>query len=59
MSEIVYIDPYPGIAKEHIINIGDNVPELVQFRGAIGKAYHRLYEQILPIKDEIGHMMAL
>ncbi|WP_412514096.1 anti-phage dCTP deaminase [Shewanella indica] len=59
VSEIIYIDPYPGIAKEHIINIGANVPELVQFRGAIGKAYHRLYEQILPIKDEIGHMMKL
>lgn len=59
MSEIIYIDPYPGIAKEHIINIGDSVPELIQFRGAIGKAYHRLYEQILPIKDEIGHMMTL
>lgn len=59
MSEIIFIDPYPGIAQEHIINIGDNAPKLVQFRGAIGKAYHRLYEQIIPIKDELGHMQAL
>ncbi|EIO3978557.1 deoxycytidylate deaminase [Vibrio vulnificus] len=59
MSEIIFIDPYPGIAQEHIINIGDNAPELIQFRGAIGKAYHRLYEQIIPIKDELSHMIAL
>ncbi|ENP8456513.1 deoxycytidylate deaminase [Photobacterium damselae] len=59
MSEIIFIDPYPGIAQDHIINIGDNAPELIQFRGAIGKAYHRLYEQIIPIKDEISHMIDL
>lgn len=59
MSEIIFIDPYPGIAQEHIINIGDNAPKLIQFRGAIGKAYHRLYEQIIPIKDELSHMIAL
>ncbi|EMK6936870.1 deoxycytidylate deaminase, partial [Vibrio cholerae] len=59
IAEIVFIDPYPGIAQEHIINIGDNAPKLIQFRGAIGKAYHRLYEQIIPIKDELEHMIAL
>ena len=59
MSEIVYIDPYPGIAQEHVLDIGVNIPKLTQFRGAIGKAYHRLYEQIIPIKDELEHMMAL
>lgn len=59
ISEIIFIDPYPGIAQEHIINIGDNAPKLIQFRGAIGKAYHRLYEQIIPIKDELEHMQTL
>ncbi|MEI8611766.1 anti-phage dCTP deaminase [Enterovibrio sp. Hal110] len=59
MSEIIFIDPYPGIAQDHIINIGNNAPELIQFRGAIGKAYHRLYEQIIPIKDELEHMSSL
>lgn len=59
IAEIIFIDPYPGIAKEHIINIGNNSPTLIQFRGAIGKAYHRLYEQIIPIKDELEHMLSL
>ena len=30
---------------------------LIQFRGAIGKAYHRLYEQIILIKDELDYML--
>ncbi|MFQ1692436.1 anti-phage dCTP deaminase [Aeromonas veronii] len=59
IAEIIFIDPYPGIAQEHIINIGNNAPKLIQFRGAIGKAYHRLYEQIIPIKDELEHMIDL
>lgn len=57
VSEVIFIDPYPGIAIDHIINIGSNSPKLIQFRGAIGKAYHRLYEQIIPIKDELDHML--
>ncbi|MBB1369581.1 anti-phage dCTP deaminase [Pseudoalteromonas sp. SR45-4] len=59
MSEVIFIDPYPGIAQDHIMNIGENPPTLVQFRGAVGKAYHRLYEQIIPIKDELAHMQSL
>ncbi|UYU31136.1 anti-phage dCTP deaminase [Siccibacter colletis] len=57
MSEIIFIDPYPGIAQDHIINIGSKSPELVQFRGAIGKSYHRLYEQVIPIKDELDYLL--
>lgn len=57
ISEIIFIDPYPGITKDHIINIGSMPPKLIQFRGAIGKAYHRLYEQIIPIKDELCYML--
>lgn len=56
ISEVVFIDPYPGITQDHIINIGTMPPKLIQFRGAIGKAYHRLYEQIIPIKDELDYM---
>lgn len=59
MADVIFIDPYPGIAKDHILNIGDNVPNLVQFRGAIGRAYHRLYEQVLPLKDELNFMVNL
>jgi len=53
INEIYYIDPYPGISADHILNIGVNVPELIMFSGAIGRAYHQLYEPIIPPKDEI------
>lgn len=56
ISEIVFIDPYPGITKDHILSIGENSPKLVQFRGAIGKSYHRLYEQVIPMKDELEYL---
>jgi len=53
LSHIYFIDPYPGIANEHILNCGNNVPEMHLFSGAIGKAYHRLYQPIMPFKDEL------
>jgi len=57
ISEIVYIDPYPGIAREHILTIGSNPPTLIQFRGAVGKGYYQLYEPTLPYKDEIEYFL--
>lgn len=56
ISRVVYIDPYPGISQSHILNSGaDKVrPKTELFRGAIGSAYHRLYEQIIPYKDELS-----
>lgn len=56
ISEIVFIDPYPGITKDHILSIGENSPKLVQFRGVIGKSYHILYEQVIPMKDELEYL---
>lgn len=55
ISQIVYIDPYPGIAQSQILKSGADKdrPKTHLFRGAIGSAYHRLYEQIIPYKDEI------
>lgn len=53
IAEIIYIDPYPGIATEHILSIGMRPPKLIQFRGAVGKGYHTLYEPALPYKDEL------
>ena len=53
ISEIFYIDPYPGISKEHILNIGNKIPILIIFSGAIGRAYHQLYEPIISPKDEL------
>jgi deoxycytidylate deaminase len=54
IQDIVYVDPYPGISGPHILGSGtaDTRPTLRLFNGAIGSAYHRLYEAILSIKDE-------
>jgi dCMP deaminase len=56
IKDIVYIDPYPGIAIDHILSIGSNRPNLIQFRGAVGKGYHQLYEPIIPYKDELNYL---
>jgi dCMP deaminase len=57
VSKIYYIDPYPGIAISHILECGDgevkSSPNLFRFTGAIGRAYHKLYEPFMPYKDEI------
>ena len=40
IKEIYYIDPYPGIAQEHILKFGrNNNPQMILFYGAIGNAY--------------------
>ena len=54
IKQVVYVDPYPGISSIHVLASGDvkNRPELKLFSGAVGNAYHRLYEPILSIKDE-------
>lgn len=57
IKEIIYIDPYPGIAREHILDIGTNKPKLMQFRGAVGRAYHMLYEPIMAYKDELSFLL--
>ncbi|NWD52921.1 anti-phage dCTP deaminase, partial [Pseudomonas gingeri] len=56
IKEVVYIDPYPGIALDHIISIGNNSPSLIQFRGAVGKGYHQLYEPTISYKDELNYL---
>lgn len=56
IKDIVYIDPYPGIAIDHILSIGSNRPNLIQFRGAVGKGYHQLYEPIISYKDELNYL---
>lgn len=57
VKEIIYIDPYPGIALDHILSIGLKPPKLIQFRGAIGKGYHQLYTPTLPYKDELEYFL--
>jgi deoxycytidylate deaminase/dephospho-CoA kinase len=53
IKSIVYVDPYPGISKEHILDAGTNTPEIILFRGALGRAYHRLYQSAMAYKDEL------
>lgn len=57
IKTIVFIDPYPGIAKEHILKCGKKRPELKLFHGAIGRAYSQLYEPLLGYKDELGMIL--
>lgn len=54
IKKIYYIDPYPGIAFPHILEGGENNPQLLLFSGAIGRAFHRLYSPIVPYKDELS-----
>ncbi|MFV8323916.1 hypothetical protein [Flavobacterium sp. LS2R12] len=56
---IFYIDPYPGIAINQIIDGGKTQPLLIPFYGAIGSSYHRLYEPYLSAKDEISMSLEL
>jgi dCMP deaminase len=53
VKKIVYIDPYPGIATDHILASGKNKPELELFRGAVGRAFYQLYQPLMPYKDEL------
>jgi deoxycytidylate deaminase len=55
VRRIVYIDPYPGISVDHILGAGDLTrrPSVQLFSGAIGAAYHRLYQPMLSFKDEL------
>lgn len=50
---IYYIDPYPGISDEHILSAGSKPITPRLFNGAIGNAYHWLYDPIMPYKDEM------
>lgn len=56
IRNVYYIDPYPGIASEHVIQSGVNRPNLVLFSGAIGIAFHRLYTPMLAYKDELNSL---
>jgi dCMP deaminase len=57
ISRIVYVEPYPGIATSHVIECGVLVPEIELFSGAIGPAYHKVYDPIINYKDEIDAIM--
>lgn len=56
ITEIYYIDTYPGISRSHILESGVNRPKMLLFNGAIGRAYVNLYTPFLPLKDEIEEL---
>ncbi|WP_217994985.1 deoxycytidylate deaminase [Methylogaea oryzae] len=58
IAEIIYIDPYPGIANTHVLDVGETAPKLIQFRGAVGRGFHQLYEMTLPYKDELELLLS-
>lgn len=56
IKKIFYIDPYPGIATKHTLKNGVDEkynPKLIMFQGAVGRAFHKLYEPFLSYKDEL------
>ncbi|MNY84056.1 Cytidine and deoxycytidylate deaminase zinc-binding region [compost metagenome] len=57
IKKIYYVDPYPGISNQHIINGGNHRPQMKIFIGAIGRAFHNLYSPVLPYKDELSAFM--
>lgn len=54
ITNIYYIDPYPGISMTHVLASGTKKPTLILFSGAIGKAFHKLYTPIMSFKDELN-----
>lgn len=54
ITRIFYIDPYPGIALDHILQGGSMNPTLTLFSGAIGRAFHKLFSPIVAYKDELN-----
>ena len=56
IKHVYYIDPYPGIAGKHILKSGvnpENNPKVLMFQGAVGRAFHKLYEPFMAYKDEL------
>lgn len=57
IKNIFYIDPYPGIATKHILTNSKKIqdrPNLFMFQGAVGKAFHKLYDPFMSRKDELA-----
>ncbi|WP_081811676.1 hypothetical protein [Ectopseudomonas composti] len=59
ISLIIYIDPYPGIATRHTLLSGQHSPKMQLFRGAVGRAYHQLYQPVMPYKDELETLLSI
>lgn len=53
VRKIVYIDEYPGISRQNIIEVGFKRPQLKQYQGAYGTTYFKLYQPVMPYKEEL------
>lgn len=54
ITNIFYIEIYPGISINHVLSFGSNGnPNMNLFYGAIGNAYISLYEPRMSQKDEL------
>ena len=54
ITNIYYIQPYPGISMTHVLSFGKTGnPKMNLFYGAIGNAYISLYEPRMALKDEL------
>ncbi|MDO9631834.1 MAG: hypothetical protein Q7I92_08055, partial [Humidesulfovibrio sp.] len=54
VRRVVYVEPYPDISFEHVFESGLERPVPVLYSGALGAAYHKLYQPIVPLKDELS-----
>lgn len=54
VRRIVYIDPYPGISRQHIVRNGYKTPTLQLFQGVYGSTYFKLFQAFMPYKDELN-----
>lgn len=53
VRKIIYIDPYPGIARNQVIANGLLRPELINYEGVYGSTYFKLYSHFIDYKDEL------
>ncbi|TDE18059.1 hypothetical protein [Dyadobacter psychrotolerans] len=59
ISRIFFIDPYPGISDKQILRSGEpkRQPQTQLFVGAVGRAYHHLFEPFMAYKDELKTLL--
>lgn len=59
ITNIYYLDPYPGISGTHVLGVGEIPPKVIPFNGAVGRGYHQLYDPVMPHKEALNHLLGL
>lgn len=59
IKRVFYIDPYPGISEKQILKSGVPIHQPITqlFVGAVGRAYHHLFEPFMSYKDELETLL--